>query len=111
MTDAGIARRRQLTLFVPHAGAGAIEEVRAQLDPVQHGLIPAHVTLCREDELAEHAGDVWRDRLAAATVAPVTLTFGAPVSFSGHGVMLPCIAGQPAFHVLRAQVLDTHAFC
>jgi 2'-5' RNA ligase len=106
MTDAGRPRRRQLTLFVPPTAAGSIEALRATLDPVQHRLIPAHVTLCREDELARHAGDGWRER---CTAAPITLTFGAAVPFSGHGVMLPCIAGQPAFHALRVQVLGETA--
>lgn len=105
MTDAARSRRRQLTLFVPRDAAGAIETVRARLDPVQHRLIPAHVTLCREDELAGHAGDGWRDRLAAEPVAPITLTFGAAILFSGHGVLLPCMAGEPAFHALRWRLL------
>ncbi|WP_310572269.1 2'-5' RNA ligase family protein [Gemmatimonas sp.] len=109
MTDAGRQRRRQVTLFVPPDAGQAIEAVRARVDPLQHRLIAAHVTLCREDELAGQAEDAWRDRLIAATVAPVTLTFGAPVSFSGHGVMLPCIAGEPAFHALRVQLLGDTA--
>ncbi len=105
MTDARRSRRRQLTLFVSRDAARAIETVRARLDPVQHRLIPAHVTLCREDELARLGEDGWRERLAAAAVAPITLTFGAPVPFAGHGVLLPCMAGAPEFHALRVQLL------
>lgn len=45
--------RRQLTLFVAGGVAADIDNVRQRVDPVQFGLIAAHVTLCREDELAE----------------------------------------------------------
>ncbi len=87
--------------------ARSLEAVRERLDPVQHRLIPAHVTLCREDELATCSVQVWRERLAAA--APVTLTFGSATAFSGHGVLLPCIAGEPAFHALRVLLLGNQA--
>ena len=62
--------RRQLTLFVPHAEAAPIEALRATLDPVQHALIAAHVTLCREDELAASMMGVplMRTKLAAYAV-------------------------------------------
>lgn len=101
--------RRQLTLFVPEAFAGVLEPVRARLDPVQHALIAAHVTLCREDELAHCSGQAWRDRLAAygasPRATPLTLTFGSATAFAGHGVLLPCIAGEPDFHALRVLLL------
>jgi hypothetical protein len=45
--------RTQLTLFADPDEAAAIERLRAEHDPVQHGLIACHVTLCREDELVE----------------------------------------------------------
>ncbi|MBK9550542.1 MAG: hypothetical protein IPO52_15945 [Gemmatimonadetes bacterium] len=32
----------------------------------------------------------------------ITLTFGAPVGFDSHGVLLPCIDGATEFHGLRA---------
>jgi hypothetical protein len=100
-------------LFVPPDAARALEAVRERLDPVQHRLIPAHVTLCREDELARCSGHAWRDRLAvadaASAAAPVTLIFGSATAFSGHGVLLPCIAGEPAFHALRVLLLGDTA--
>lgn len=43
--------RRQLSLFVPEPARGPVDAVRQALDPQQHALIPAHVTLCRESEL------------------------------------------------------------
>ncbi|WP_396201376.1 2'-5' RNA ligase family protein [Gemmatimonas sp.] len=108
MTDA-TPTRRQLTLFVPDAAARAIEAVRARLDPIQHHLIPAHVTLCREDELTGWSADALRQRLADADVAPLTLTFGPAASFAGHGVRQPCIDGEPGFHALRARLLGDRA--
>ena len=112
-TDVTPPRRRQLTLFVPNDAAHTLEAVRERLDPVQHRLIPAHVTLCREDELERGSGHAWRDRLAAAgttlAAAPVTLTFGSATAFSGHGVLLPCIGGEPAFHALRVLLLGDPA--
>ncbi|MBE2186447.1 MAG: hypothetical protein IAE99_06720 [Rhodothermales bacterium] len=41
--------RRQLTLFVPPPRAEPIETVWRLVDPVQHRLIAAHVTLARGD--------------------------------------------------------------
>ena len=45
--------RTQLSLFVPPAQSAQIETLRRLLDPIQAKLIPAHITLCREDELAD----------------------------------------------------------
>ncbi len=102
-----MTRRVQLTLFVPEMEARAIEQVRAQLDPVQQRLIAAHVTLCREDELAEVP--LQRLRAAAVRPEPLTLGFGAPERFTGHGVLLPCVGGSAAFHRLRLLALGSEA--
>ncbi len=95
--------RRQLTLFVPVEGAAKLEACRRVLDPVQHGLIAAHVTLCREHEL--EAVDLAALRARARLAEPIILTFGLPESFSGHGILLPAIAGEGAFHNLRCHLL------
>jgi 2'-5' RNA ligase len=99
--------RRQLTLFVPAAEARALEALRARLDPVQRGLIAAHVTLCREDELADLAAV--RARLASARLPAPTLTFAAPEVFDGHGLLLRCVEGREAFRGLRERVLGSDA--
>lgn len=97
------ASRDQLSLFVGGEPGRQLDALRAVLDPVQAGLIPAHVTVCREDELG------WLDvagltaRLHGA--APLTLKFGEPARFGGHGVLLPCIAGQDGLDALRRQLL------
>ncbi len=97
--------RRQLSLYVQGVLSQAIEDVRAMVDPVQHRLIPAHVTLCREDELLGLTG--LEGRLASLPLAPITLTFGRPLVFSGHGLLLPCIQGEPEFRALREYILGS----
>ncbi len=77
------------------------------LDPVQFNLIAAHVTLCREDELEGLNTAVLRRRLSAPEIGPLTLTFGAPESFSSHGILLPCAAGEESFRALRQLVLES----
>ncbi len=99
--------RRQLTLFVPRAEASIIEAVRRRVDPVQFGLIAAHVTLCRDDEVADLTVTELRRRLDRAALAPLTLVFGEPAGFADHGMLLPCNAGAAEFHQLRAAVLDS----
>lgn len=92
----------------------ALDALRAALDPVQHGLIPAHVTFAREDELdaltasdlAAALGATFAGRARSyANVAALTLTFGAAVSFDGHGILLPCVDGEADFHALRSEIL------
>ena len=99
------AIRRQLSLFVPPSESAELESVRRLLDPAQSRLIPAHVTLCREDELARVSESDLCHRLSRADLAPVTLRFGRPVEFSGHGVMLECVGGGRAFDSLRGHLL------
>lgn len=96
--------RRQLSLFVPSPHSAALEAIRAVLDPVQHRLIPAHVTACRDEELLSLSADELDHLLRGAR--PITLSFGRAVSFDGHGILLPCIAGEDMFAALRAQVLE-----
>lgn len=100
-----MATRIQLTLLVPEGAAIAIEEVRRVLDPVQSRLIPAHVTLCREDEFEDTAE--LRDRLTQAPPEAIELAFGRAEAFDGHGLLLPCIGGMDAFQALRASVLGS----
>jgi len=96
--------RTQLSLFVPPADAIAIEAVRQLVDPVQHALIPAHVTLCREEELADP--ELVGARLAKLALPPLVLQFGTAESFSEYGLLLPCIAGVERYRALRQSVLD-----
>jgi 2'-5' RNA ligase len=101
--------RLQLTLFVTGTAAAKIDEARRSLDPVQFSLIPAHVTLCREDEIEDLQPADLRERLSAWDTGPVSLTFGAPESFSTHGILLPCIRGEEDFQALRRLILGSTA--
>jgi 2'-5' RNA ligase len=99
--------RFQLSLFVPPPISEDIEAVRRIVDPAQHRLIPAHVTLCREDELTALSLPELHARLGEARHGPVTLEFGPPERFGGHGILLPCVGGIAAFQSLREVVLAT----
>ncbi len=96
--------RQQLSLYVPPDTAKEIEAVRKIVDPIQYQLIPAHITLCREDEL-EDLGKI-KARLSRISLPPLTLRFGQPEIFSGHGWLMYCIEGEENFRALREYVLD-----
>jgi 2'-5' RNA ligase len=102
-------RRFQLSLFVPPPLAQTLEELRGRLDPVQFHLIPAHVTLCREDELDDTILARLMSGPRAFETGPVTLGFGLPESFHVHGILLPCTAGEEGYHSLRQWILGDRA--
>lgn len=101
MTTAS-AVRRQLSLFVADRDAVAIERLREQLDPLQFALIPAHVTLCREEDLVDVTEAQLDERLVGA--AAIILGFGPAQAFSTHGILLPCIEGEAHFQALRSRI-------
>ena len=83
--------------------------MRRILDPVQFVLIPAHVTLCREDELEGISPALLQQRLERSEINPLTLAFGPPEDFSTHGVLLPCVSGEEEFRALRQVILGSGA--
>ncbi|HKO96591.1 MAG TPA: 2'-5' RNA ligase family protein [Pyrinomonadaceae bacterium] len=95
--------RKQLSMYIPPDAATDLEAVRRAVDPVQSGLIPAHVTLCREDELGEL--ESIKTRLRTPPFKPLRLRFGRPVAFSGHGLLLECVGGWEQFRALREYLL------
>jgi len=99
--------REQLSLFLPASISGQVEALRELLDPVQFSLIPAHVTLLRDEELRGLGQDDVKSALQGA--APLTLRFGSPETFGWHGVLLPCIAGVAHFINLRALLVGREA--
>lgn len=90
-------------MYVPQDAAREIEAVRRVVDPIQSRLIPAHVTLCREDELGDL--ESVRARLRRAPFKPLTLRFGKPLAFAGHGLLLECVEGAGRFRALREYLL------
>lgn len=97
-------KRQQLSLFLRPEAAAPIERVRQRVDPIQHALIPAHVTLCREDEIVGMTAETLGERLKDQPV--LQLGFGHAKRFDGHGILLECTAGADAFARLRQDVLD-----
>jgi hypothetical protein len=75
------------------------------LDPIQASLIPAHVTLCREDELGDMSCSDIETTLGIPAAQVLTLQFGRPLAFQGHGLLLPCVAGEAQFRTLRELIL------
>lgn len=94
--------RDQLSLFASGSAGEQLNALRRVLDPVQAARVPAHVTLCREDEIGGLA-DV-APHLAG--VMSLTLRFGPPQQFQEHGILLPCVGGQAEFDTLRRRVLQ-----
>jgi 2'-5' RNA ligase len=94
-------------MFVPGDVAIDFEELRRALDPIQSLLIPAHVTLCREDELNQISDSELRVRLSRVHLKSITLRFGRPEAFDGHGILLTCIGGASDFRSLREHVLGS----
>lgn len=97
--------RRQLTLFVDEPWRSRLQQLRVVLDPVQAALIPAHVTLCRDDEVASLDDVTFAERATAWPHGPLPLSFGAPQRAEGHGVLLRCVHGAAVFHTLRQWML------
>lgn len=98
-------RRRQLTLFVSEPN-GVIEKIRAAFNPLQFHLIPAHITLCREDEI-EPLDPVIQNLRSICLSEPLRIEFGLVERFGdGKGVLLPGKLENPGFDKLRKTVLN-----
>jgi 2'-5' RNA ligase len=95
--------RRQASLHLPDGDdRRRIEILRRRFNPAQAALIPAHVTLCREGEVADW--DVLAARAAELRPIQVTLRFGPPVR-EGNLVFLPATGSVAQFDDLRAALL------
>lgn len=97
--------RHQLTLFLPELPVALVEPVRRVVDPVQASLIPAHVTLVREDEIPETC---WQElcRNLQSPDYSLILTFGQPERSVDHGILMPCKDGQTEFQRLRTRMFE-----
>jgi hypothetical protein len=92
--------RRQASLYLPDLLH--IESLRFRHNPTQARLIPAHVTLCREDEVTDW--DAFRSNLECLCPFQITLDFGVPVR-DNNFVFLPVRAGLEEFHDFRRALL------
>jgi 2'-5' RNA ligase len=96
--------RQQLTLFVDKKHASEIESIRKKFNPRQQQLIDSHVTLCREDEIANI--DKVLNNLQNLDTSPITIQFGQATKFdSNKGVLLPALGENEQFHRLREKIL------
>lgn len=94
--------RRQASLYLENAPQ--IESVRQRFNPIQAALIPAHVTLCREDEVTDWTR--FREQLESIVDLELSLGFGAPIR-EDNLVYLPVNSGTEDFHELRKQLLES----
>ncbi len=96
-----LAVRRQASMFL--SDVPDIEQMRGKFNPAQAKLIPAHVTLCREDEI-----DDWsalERRINELLPIQVTLEFGCPIR-DGNLVWLPAVSGVEKFDELRNNLFN-----
>ncbi|HBK47462.1 MAG TPA: hypothetical protein DDZ67_13725 [Xanthomonadaceae bacterium] len=99
--------RRQLTLFLPPDQRAIVEPIRQRLDPRQHAIIAAHVTLCRDDELVP-----WQAlgrRLARLGEFSLTMQFGEPQVLPDGCVLLRPTHGMEQYQHLRQAILGSSA--
>lgn len=99
--------RRQLSLILPEAQRAIVEPIRQRLDPIQHALIPAHVTLCRDDELPM-PGEL-AERLRRLGDVSITMAFGEPEELPDGCVLVRQRSGSGAFQALRRTILGPSA--
>jgi hypothetical protein len=101
--------RRQLSMYLPDDMSADFEKLRRTLDPIQSLLIPTHVTLCREDEINQISESELKGRLSQIQFQSITLHFGRPEIFAGHGILLNCIGEASNFRLLREHILGSTA--
>lgn len=96
--------RKQLTLFVNEPN-GNIEKIRSQFNPKQYHLIPAHVTLCREDEIEPI--EITMERINSISIKkPIRIEFEKVERFAeGKGVYISAFSNYTEFKELRKLVL------
>lgn len=85
--------------------AKVIEDIRAEFNPVQFNLIPAHVTLCREHEIEPIENLVQKLR-SIKWRKPLRIEFDQIERFNdGKGVLMPTKNPKPQFDELRELIL------
>ena len=82
-----------------------IEKIRAEFNPVQFKLIPAHVTLCRENEI-EHIEKVIENIKSLSLDNPLRIEFDKVEGFdNGKGLFIPAKKLNDGFIELRKSIL------
>ncbi len=97
--------RRQLTLFVQEY-KDTFEEIRRKFNPLQYALIPAHVTLCREDEISLREQVIHKIK-SFTKGNHLKIKFGKIERFDGNkGLWLPGSTENSDFYEIRSKLLD-----
>ena len=82
-----------------------IEKIRAEFNPIQFNLIPAHVTLCRENEI-EHIEKVIENIMSLSLDNPLRIEFDKVERFdNGKGLFIPAKKWNEEFIELRKSIL------
>ena len=101
--------RRQLTLFLSMPTRGIIDQVRQRIDPVQFGRLPAHITLCYDDEIQDWdyvAGSL--DAFASEEIRFNFTVDGARVfEAEGKGIYLRITEQGGFYDLARSRLLAT----
>ena len=95
--------RTQLSLFVSGPSLDRLERIRKLVDPTQAALIPAHVTLCRDEEVQLLSPSLIGSRLE--TQPPILIEFDIVKQVGGHGLILRSTDSHDGFKRLRRRVL------
>lgn len=93
----------QLSLFVAEPERSVIDEVRKKYDPRQHANIPAHVTLCRDNEV-----DDWcrlKRKLAEFSEASLQFIIDEVEELSDRCILMRLRPPATSFHELREHLL------
>ncbi len=97
--------RRQLSLFLPEPERSLVDAIRQRLDPRQHAIIPAHVTLCREAEIEDWS--TIRTTLQSLDGVAVKLGFGLPERLQDGCILLPAQGNTAMYDDLRRKILGS----
>ena len=101
--------RRQLSLFIPEPWGSVVDSVRAQADPVQHALIPAHATLVRDEDVDDWS--VVRVRLNLLGPIRMELSVGEVQGCDYDGAYLPLEGPTHEYDRLRQVLLFDQPGC
>jgi 2'-5' RNA ligase len=95
--------RRQLSLFLPEPERSAVDEVRRKYDRNQFDIIPAHVTLCGDDEIEPWSGVA--DALNSIKQVNIVLSLGGATRLQDGCVLIPVAGSASSYDQVRRQIL------
>ncbi len=95
--------RRQLSLFLPEPERRTIDAVRQKVDVQQHKIIPAHITLCGDEEIDSFsAAD---DSIRSLGNIDIALSLGPVVRLQDGCVLIPVVGPTTSYDHVRQHIL------